>query len=71
MNNYCSFLKNKAYPLVSIDDVFPKTVDQWGCERRQMPYDYFLHQLSLKQLTSNEDLAKLLEDLVSEFIKKI
>ena len=71
MDSYCAFLKHKAYPLVTLNDVSPKTTDQWGTERTQNLYDHFLHELSLKQLTSDADLAKLLEDLVSEFIKKI
>lgn len=71
MDNYCSFLKNTAYPMISELTIGPETTNGNGFKFNLDLHSHFLHELSLKQLTSDADLAKLLEDLVVEFIKKI
>lgn len=71
MDQYCSFLKNTAYPMISELTISPETTNGNGYRFNIDLHTHFLHELSLKQLTSDADLAKLLEDLVAEFIKKI
>jgi hypothetical protein len=71
IKSFMSFIKNKTFPTVSTTDIIPTIVSSYGYGMQSDLYSTFLHQLSLKQLTSDTDLASLLEELISEYIKKI
>lgn len=71
MEAYCRFLKNKAYPLLDVNTIKLPPQQSLGWKYEVTLYDHFLHELQLKQLTTNADLMKLLEEMVTDFIKKI
>jgi hypothetical protein len=65
------FLKNQSFVMVSTDHLIPEYLRSHYYYNNVSLYDLFLHQLSLKQLTSDADLSKLLDELVKEFIDKL
>jgi len=70
-NSVCSYLKARKFPTVTIPDQVLIRTGNSGYRFSTTLYDHFLHQLSLKQLTSDADLSKLLDELVKEFIEKL
>lgn len=66
---YQDHLKNKEFPLPSFD--IEERINHNGHFYTSSPYDYFLHQLSLKQLTTDADLADMLSLIVKEALLKV
>jgi transcriptional regulator of met regulon len=71
ITNITSTLKARKFPTVTVPDQALMRTGNNGYRFSTSLYDHFLHQLSLKQLTTDADLAKLLDELVKEFIEKL
>lgn len=69
-NKCIEHMKNDKFPMPKLN-INTVTPDRWGMIRESSTYEYFLHKLSLNQLTTENDLSKMLDDLVKELASKI
>lgn len=67
--DYIDFLKNKSFPMPKIE-LGDTQMNSWRVSSMS-PYDYALHQLNLKQITSNSDLSAIIDELIKEISNKI